>query len=66
MNKFVSLLGIIALVVLLVAIGPLVTIWALNTLFPSLAIAYTLETWVAVVLLGAFLRANVSIKKDKD
>lgn len=66
MNKFVSLLGIIFLIIVVVVIGPLVTIWALNTLFPSLAIAYTLETWVAVVLLGAFLRANVSIKKDKD
>ena len=64
MNKLIGLLGIVALIVLLVVIGPLVTIWALNTLFPSLAIAYTLETWVAVVLLGAFLRANVSIKKD--
>jgi ribosomal protein RSM22 (predicted rRNA methylase) len=64
MNKVIGLLGIIFLVVVLVAIGPVVTIWAINTLFPSLAIAYSLETWVAVVIIGAFLRANVSIKKD--
>jgi ribosomal protein RSM22 (predicted rRNA methylase) len=64
MSKLIALLGIIGMVVLLVAIGPLATIWALNTLFPSLAIAYTLETWFAVVIVGAFLRANVSIKKD--
>jgi ribosomal protein RSM22 (predicted rRNA methylase) len=64
MNKVIGLLGIIAVVVLVVAIGPLVTIWAINTLFPSLAIAYSLETWVAVVILGAALRANVSIKKE--
>ena len=64
MNKFITVLGLIAVVVVVIAIGPLVTIWALNTLFPSLAIAYTLETWVAVVIIGAALRANVSIKKD--
>ena len=64
MNKVIGLLGLIAVVVLLVAIGPLATIWELNMLFPSLAIAYSLETWVAVVILGAALRANVSIKKD--
>ena len=64
MNKVIGLLGLIAVVVLVVAIGPLATIWAINTLFPSLAIAYSLETWVAVVILGAALRANVSIKKE--
>ncbi len=64
MNKLITVLGLIVVVVVVIAIGPLVTIWALNTLFPSLAIAYTLETWVAVVIIGAALRANVSIKKD--
>jgi len=64
MNKVIGLLGLIAFVVVVVAIGPLATIWAFNTLFPALAVAYTLETWVAVVIIGAFLRANVSIKKD--
>ncbi|MEI8077941.1 MAG: hypothetical protein WCH33_09585 [Betaproteobacteria bacterium] len=64
MNKLITVLGLIVVVVVVIAIGPLVTIWALNTLFPALAIAYTLETWVAVVIIGAALRANVSIKKD--
>ena len=64
MNKLIGALGLIALVVVVIAIGPLVTIWAFNTLFPALAISYSLETWVAVVIIGAFLRANVSIKKD--
>lgn len=54
---------IIAIVLAIVILGPLLTIWALNTLFPILAIPYALETWAAVVLLGGFLRANVSIKK---
>lgn len=64
MGKLIGLIGIVALIVGLVVIGPLATIWALNVLFPSLAIAYTLETWVAVVIIGAALRANVSVKKD--
>jgi hypothetical protein len=59
-----KLFGLIAFVVVIVAIGPLLTIWAFNTLFPSSAVAYSLETWFAVVVLGAFFRANVSVKKS--
>lgn len=64
MGKLFTLLAMIALIIVIVAIGPLATIWATNTLFPSLAIPYTIETWVAVVIIGAFVRAKVSIKKD--
>ena len=64
MNKVLALLSLVALIVVAVVIGPLATIWALNALFPALAIAYSLETWCAVVILGAALRANVSIKKS--
>jgi len=28
-----------------------------------LAIPYALDTWAAVVLLGVFIRANVTVKK---
>jgi urea transporter len=59
---FKAILGI-SIIVLLVVVGPLATIWAANTLFPALAIPYALETWFAVILLGAFFRTNVSIKK---
>lgn len=45
--------------------GPLLTIWALNTLFPVLAIQYTLETWAAIVLMGMFFRANITVKGNK-
>jgi hypothetical protein len=55
--------AILVLVILLVVFGPFFTIWALNTLFPVLAIAYTFETWCAVILLGMFLRGNVSVSK---
>jgi hypothetical protein len=53
----------VILVVALVAIGPLLTIWALNTLFPVLAIPYAFDTWAAVVLIGTFFRANVTVNK---
>jgi hypothetical protein len=58
-----TILVAVVLVVALVVIGPLLTIWSANTLFPALAIPYTFDTWCAVILLGMFLRANVTTKK---
>jgi len=63
MLKGIGIVVIIALVVLLVIFGPFFTIWALNTLFPILAIPYTFETWCAAILLGLFLKGNVSVSK---
>lgn len=63
MTNVIKLILAIVVIVGLIALGPWLTIWALNTLFPVLAIEFTLSTWAAVILLGAFLRANVSIKK---
>lgn len=62
--KSITILGLVGLIALCLIVGPLATIWALNTLFPSLVIPYSLKTWVAVVVVGAAIRANVSIKKD--
>lgn len=56
--KFALMVG---LIIALVVVGPLLTIWALNTLF-VLGIDYNLQTWFAVVLLGMFLQARVSNK----
>ena len=53
----------IAVVVVIMAIGPWLVIWSLNTLFPVLAIKFTFWTWCAVVIIGAFFRANVSVKR---
>jgi len=56
----------IILVIIAIAIlvfGPFLSIWALNTLFPVLAIPYTFETWCAVILLKGFISVNVK-KKD--
>jgi len=58
-----KILLLVLLGFLLLALGPLVTIWAWNTLFTGSTIPYTFGTWVAVIILGAFFRANVSVKK---
>lgn len=55
-------LGYIVLAVVLAIVSPLLTIWALNTLFPVLNIGYTLESWAAVIVLGAL--TTVKVKKD--
>ena len=60
MNKMNLLLVLIIIVVFL---GPLVTIWSLNTLFPVLAIPYSIETWLAtVVIAGIFRGDGISFK----
>lgn len=55
MNVFLWML----LIIFLIIIGPFLTIWALNTLFPVLAIEYSLWTWLAVVIIGGFFKAQV-------
>jgi hypothetical protein len=56
------ILGMLVIAVLLAA-GPWLVIWSLNTLFPTLAIEFTFWTWCAVIILGSALRANVSVKR---
>ena len=63
--KTFAILGIMALVIFFLIFGPLLTIWALNTLFPALAIVYTWETWAAIVLLGLWFRGLVDFRKSK-
>ena len=53
----------IFLIILLAALGPWLVVWSLNTLFPVLAIEFTFWTWCAVVILGVFFRANVTVKR---
>jgi hypothetical protein len=48
-----AVLGFIILLVVLILLGPLATIWSLNTLF-ALKIAYGFFEWLAVVWLFGF------------
>jgi hypothetical protein len=62
-DSMIKIVLAIVLIVVLLAIGPWLVIWALNTMFPVLAIQFTFWTWCAVVILGTFFRANVSVKR---
>ncbi len=54
----------VALILFLLIIGPFLVLWSWNVLFgASLLIPYTFETWCATVLIGTFLRANVTVKR---
>ena len=55
----------IAVIIAVVVLMPLLSIWAANTLFPSLAIPYTFETWAATVLLGMFIRGDKFVSVSK-
>ena len=56
---------IIAFVLLIIVLGPIATIWSLNTLFPALAIPVTFDTWVSALILGGVVggTTGVSFKK---
>lgn len=56
------ILGMVVIAVLLAA-GPWLVIWSMNTLFPVLAIEFTFWTWCAVIILFSAIRANVSVKR---
>jgi len=62
MNQDSKLILFGALLVALIVLGPLFTIWALNTLFPLLAIPYTFETWLATIILGGVFKTTVTKK----
>jgi len=52
-SALIKLILGITLIVIAIAIGPILGIWALNTLFPVLHIPLTWETWAAfAILLG--------------
>ena len=59
MGAFAMLIFLIGLVA-----GPFILIWSLNTLFPVLAIPYDIWTWLAVVVLGTFLKTRLEHRRD--
>lgn len=59
---------LILLVGVLISLGllaPLAIIWALNTLFPALNIAYSFWTWLAVVVLNLTWLSKSHVQKVK-
>ncbi len=63
MSKDVMAVILLLIVVILaVGLGPLITIWSLNAVFASLAIQYTLKTWLGTLLLQMTLGGLFSVK----
>ena len=62
--KVSSETGLILMVIFIVLVaifGPLLTIWALNTLFPVLAIPLSLDTWMAAFVLGGVVGGSTGL-----
>lgn len=57
MNSLSTVVVILVLVTAL-TIGPLITLWVLNTLF-ALALPYTIKTWLAALILNLTVAARV-------
>lgn len=64
LSTFGMFFGVIIIIGLAVIL-PILYIWSLNTLFPVLAIPYTIQTWAATVLLHIFFSKTIESKKDK-
>jgi hypothetical protein len=63
MKSLFTVLAFAALILIVVVAGPLLMIWALNTLFPVLAIEYTVWTWLAALILGAAVNPTIKVKR---
>jgi hypothetical protein len=58
-----AIIWAIVLAVAVIILGPIATIWALNTLFPVLDIPFTLDTWCAAVIIGGLFKSTNFYKK---
>jgi hypothetical protein len=56
-NSF-GVVGLLIVIIGIAVVMPFLTLWSVNTIFPVLAIPYTLETWAATILLGIFVRGS--------
>lgn len=65
-NAALAGIGVLVLIILAITFGPLAILWALNTLFPVLAIPYTFWNWLAVVVLNLTWMYKPAAIKVKD
>lgn len=59
MKKDEQDLATVIVLIILAIVSPILTLLALNTLFPVLAIPYTFGTWLATFFLLLVIRAKV-------
>ena len=60
-----GVIGLVMAILVAVVLFPWAVIWALNTLFPALDISYTFETWLAMLVIGMFIRSDVTVRSKK-
>jgi len=53
------------IIIALLILAPVATIWSLNTLFPSLAIPVTFNTWCASLVLGGVVGGSTGLSFKK-
>lgn len=58
-----TLITVLALIIL-AFLMPLLTLWALNTLFPILALEYSIGNYFAIMILGMFIRGIKGVKNE--
>lgn len=56
---------IFALIAFLIFIGPVASIWSLNTLFPTLNIPLNFDTWCAALILGGVFSGGLFRSSSK-
>lgn len=62
--KLVGILFLFCLAIAFVILWPFVVIWALNTLFPALAIQMNFWTWLAVIVMQGAFSAKTQVSKS--
>lgn len=65
-RDIITIITLLVFAVLLIVFGPLAIIWALNTLFPILAIPYGFLQWLAVVVMNLTLFSKTALNFKKD
>ncbi len=55
----ISGLAVVSALFAMVLFIPFVLVWALNTLFPVLAIPYNIKTWGAALIIMAIIKPRV-------
>jgi len=60
--KMANVAGIVVLSIIIFALAPFAVIWALNTVFPVLAIPMDFNTWLATTLLCLLISGRVPSK----
>jgi len=61
----IKILFPIIFIILLVILGPVATIWSLNTLFPALNIPIGFDTWMAALVLGGVVGGSTGVSFKK-